>query len=246
VVDGSDRAVVATFYAPGPWPDRVALNEGASHHASVKRLAIGDSVRLTSGDGRRAHGVIAVLARQRLEVECDQASLETVPALPRVALWAPVGDRERMLLLAEKAVELGASSWRSIVYRRSRSVAPRGEGPAFLEKLRARMIAALEQSGSAWLPTIEPESSSLEAIGSGIHGHAILLDTFGAPIVDVLAEAHAPVAIACGPEGGVEPAERDAFTDAGWRAASLGPNVLRFETAGIAGLTLARALLRST
>jgi 16S rRNA U1498 N3-methylase RsmE len=40
--------------------------------------------------------------------------------------------------------------------------------------------------------------------------------------------------------------ERDAFDDAGWRAASLGPNLLRFETAGIAGLTLARAMLRST
>jgi 16S rRNA (uracil1498-N3)-methyltransferase len=62
----------------------------------------------------------------------------------------------------------------------------------------------------------------------------------------VLAEAHEPVAIACGPEGGFEPSERAAFADAGWRAASLGPNVLRFETAGIAGLTLARALLRST
>ena len=203
-MDDSHRAVVATFYAPGTWPDRLVLDESASHHASVKRLATGDAVRLTSGDGRRVHGVIAALTRQRLEVECDHASLEIVPALPDVALWAPVGDRERMLLLAEKAVELGASSWRSIVYRRSRSVAPRGEGPAFLEKLRARMIAALEQSGGAWLPTIEPEISSLDAIGSGVHGHAILLDTFGAPVVDVLAEAHEPVAIACGPEGGFE------------------------------------------
>jgi 16S rRNA (uracil1498-N3)-methyltransferase len=73
-----------------------------------------------------------------------------------------------------------------------------------------------------------------------------VLDSFGAPIVEVLAEAHEPVVIACGPEGGLEPAERDAFAEAGWRAASLGPNVLRFETAGIAGLILARALLRST
>jgi 16S rRNA (uracil1498-N3)-methyltransferase len=246
MVDDTRRTAVATFYAPGSWPDRVVLDEGASHHASVKRLAVGDHVRLTSGDGRRAHGTIAVLSKHRLEVDCHHASLELVPALPHVALWAPVGDRERMLMLAEKAVELGVSSWRTMQYRRSRSVAPRGEGSAFREKLHARMIAALEQSGGAWLPTIEPESSSLDAISKGIHGHAILLDAFGAPIVDVLAEAHEPVIIACGPEGGLEPVERDAFDDAGWRAASLGPNVLRFETAGIAGLTLARALLRST
>jgi 16S rRNA (uracil1498-N3)-methyltransferase len=246
MVDDTRRTAVATFYAPGSWPDRVVLDEGASHHASVKRLAVGDPVRLTSGDGRRAHGTIAVLSKHRLEVDCHHASLELVPALPHVALWAPVGDRERMLMLAEKAVELGVSSWRTMQYRRSRSVAPRGEGSAFREKLQARMIAALEQSGGAWLPTIEPESSSLDAISKGIHGHAILLDAFGAPIVDVLAEAHEPVIIACGPEGGLEPLEREAFDDAGWRAASLGPNVLRFETAGIAGLTLARALLRPT
>jgi 16S rRNA (uracil1498-N3)-methyltransferase len=245
-VDGAHRTVVATFFAPGQWPQRVVLDEGPARHASVKRLAVGDPVRLTSGDGRRVHGTIALLTRERLEVDCDHASLELVPAPPHVSLWAPVGDRDRMLLLAEKAVELGASSWRSMVYRRSRSVAPRGEGAAFRDKLRARMTAALEQSGGAWLPTIEPESNSLDAIASGIHGHAILLDTFGAPIVDVLADVHEPLVIACGPEGGLEPAERAAFADKGWRAASLGPNVLRFETAGIAGLTLARALLRPT
>jgi len=246
VVDGAGRAVVATFYAPGEWPERVVLDESASHHATVKRLAVGDQVRLTSGDGRRMHGTIAVLGKGRLEVDGEHASLERVAAPPHVELWAPVGDRDRMLLLAEKAVELGASSWRSIVYRRSRHVTPRGEGDAFREKLRRRMVSALEQTGSAWLPTIEPESDALVAIASGIHGHAIVLDAFGAPIVDVLAEVHAPVVIACGPEGGFEPDERAAFADRGWRAASLGPNVLRFETAGLAGLVLARALMRAT
>jgi len=246
MVDGARRAVVATFYAPGAWPERVALEEGAAHHATVRRLAVGDPVRLTSGDGRRVHGTIALLGKGRLEVECDHASLDVVTAPPHVMLWAPVGDRDRMLLLAEKAVELGASSWRSIAYARSRHVNPRGEGAGFQEKLRRRMIAALEQSGSAWLPAIEPEADALDAISSGVHGHAMLLDVLGAPVVEVLAEEHPRLVIACGPEGGLEPAERAAFDAAGWRAASLGPNVLRFETAGIAGLALARALLRST
>ena len=245
-MDGAGRPAVATFYAPGEWPERIALGEGAAHHASVKRLAAGDPVRLTSGDGRRVHGTIALLAKRRLEVECDHASLELVAAPPHVALWAPIGDRDRMLVLAEKAVELGASAWRSVAYRRSRSVTPRGEGDAFREKLHLRMIAALEQSGGAWLPVIEPESDASSALATGVTGHSILLDAIGAPIAEVLGEAHAPVVLACGPEGGLEPAEREAFDHNGWRAASLGPNVLRFETAGIAGLALARALLRST
>ena len=245
-MDDADRATVATFYAPGKWPERVSLDEGAAHHATVKRLAIGDSVRLTSGDGRRVHGTISALAKRRLEVECDHASLEVVPPLPRVSLWAPIGDRDRMLMLAEKAVELGVSAWRSVAYRRSRSVNPRGEGPAFQEKLRLRMVAALEQCAGAWLPVVEPEAESVSVLSTAVSGHAVLLDGLGQPIVDVLGEAHAPLVLACGPEGGLEPAERAAFAHNGWRAASLGSNVLRFETAGIAGLALARALLRST
>lgn len=245
-MDGARRAVVATFYAPGAWPDLVALDEGAAHHATVKRLQVGDAVRLTGGDGRRIHGEIALLDRRRLEVECDHASLEIVPALPHVSLWAPIGDRDRMLTLAEKAVELGASSWRAIAYRRSRSVTPRGEGDAFREKVRLRMIAALEQSAGAWLPSLDLEADALEAIRSGVRGHAVLLDPFGPPMADVLAQVHQPLVIACGPEGGLEPAERDAFDENGWRTASLGPNVLRFETAGIAGLALARALLKTS
>lgn len=245
-MDSAGRPVVATFYAPGAWPERVELDETAAHHAAVKRLAVGDAVRLTSGDGRRVHGRIALLAKRRLEVECEHASLEFVPAAPHVELWAPVGDRDRMLVLAEKAVELGASAWRSVVYCRSRSVTPRGEGDAFGAKLRARMIAALEQSGGAWLPAIVPEADAAQAIASGIPGHAVLLDVLGQPIVEVLSGAHAPLVIACGPEGGLEPDERDVFAEHEWRTASLGSNVLRFETAGIAGLALARALMRST
>ena len=245
-MDGAGRTVVATFYAAGAWTERVVLDQGAAHHATVKRLSVGDPVRLTAGDGRRVHGDIAVLDRRRLEIECDLASLDLVPAPAHVALWAPVGDRDRMLLLAEKSVELGASAWRSIVYRRSRSVTPRGEGAAFQEKLRLRMVAALEQCGGAWLPTLEPETESADAIGRLPTGHGILLDGGGAAFTEVMQNVHAPVVLALGPEGGLDPVERSAFADAGWRTASLGANVLRFETAGIAALALSRALLRST
>ena len=245
-MDGAGRTVVATFYAPGAWTERVTLDQGAAHHATVKRLSVGDPVRLTGGDGRRAHGDIAVLDKRRLEIDCDLASLDLVPAPPHVALWAPVGDRDRMLTLAEKSVELGASAWRSVVYRRSRSVTPRGEGAAFHEKIRLRMVSALEQCGGAWLPTLEPEIEAADAIPTVPTGQGILLDGGGAPFPEVLPSVHAPIVLALGPEGGLEATERSTFADSGWRTASLGANVLRFETAGIAALALTRALLRST
>ena len=78
-----------------------------------------------------------------------------------------------------------------------------------------------------------------EVQGQGYIGQALGMS-------DILATAHAPVVLALGPEGGFEPEERDAFEAAGWRGASLGSNVLRFETAAIAALALTRALLKTT
>lgn len=242
MVERADRAPVGTFYAPGAWGATVELDEAAAHHAAVKRLQAGDRVRLTSGDGRRAAGVIEMLGKKRLSVAVDGSSVEQVRALTHVELWAPVGDRERMLLLAEKSVELGASAWRPIVYRRSRSVTPRGEGEAFRDKVRLRMIGALEQCGGAWLPTLYPDTS-LDAALRDAGRAGLVLDVAGPPLATLAGSLRAPVAIALGPEGGLEEEELALFRDTGWRAASLGANVLRFETAGIAALALVRSLI---
>jgi 16S rRNA (uracil1498-N3)-methyltransferase len=236
---------VATFYVPGRFSGRLELDENAAHHAVVKRLEVGDPVRLTNGAGLRAHARIAVVGKRSLAVDCIASSVEVVEAPARLELWAPVGDRDRMLWLAEKSVELGVSAWRSVTYRRSRSVNPRGEGDAFQEKLRARMISALEQSAGAWLPEMLPEST-IDAVAACTHaGGRVLLDPLGQPLAELIPTIHAPVALALGPEGGLEPEERAVFGDAGWRTASLGANVLRFETAGIAGIALVRSLLQS-
>jgi 16S rRNA (uracil1498-N3)-methyltransferase len=56
----------------------------------------------------------------------------------------------------------------------------------------------------------------------------------------------APVVIALGPEGGIEPDELEQVTAAGFRLASLGPTTLRFETAGVVALGVARAALTDT
>jgi 16S rRNA (uracil1498-N3)-methyltransferase len=245
VVVSADHTPVATFYAPGRWGTRVELDERAAHHAVVKRLAVGDRVRLTNGDGLRGSGHIDQLGKRQLTIACIPESVHELHAPPHVELWAPVGDRDRMLLLAEKAVELGVTAWRSIVYRRSRSVNPRGEGNAFHEKLRARMISALEQSGNAWLPEILPDATIDAVARCTFTGGTVLLDPLGRALPELIAEIHAPVVLALGPEGGLEADEFDVFESAGWRTASIGGNVLRFETAGIAGLALVRALLRS-
>ena len=238
------RAHVATFYAPGAWDGRVELDEAAAHHASVKRSAVGDRVRLTGGDGRRALATVAELGKRKFVVAVDLSSLENVPRPAHVELWAPVGDRDRMLMLAEKSAELGVTRWQPVIYARSRSVAPRGEGAAFRDKVRMRQVSALEQSGSAWLPESCAEEGLDALLAYPMDGSSLLLDASGEPAVNLVEPLAQPVRIALGPEGGIEDRERDAFIQAGWRLMSLGPNVLRFETAGIAALAIIRSHLR--
>jgi 16S rRNA (uracil1498-N3)-methyltransferase len=242
VVERADRAPVGTFYAPGAWSSVVELDEAAAHHVQVKRLREGDPVRLTSGDGRRAAGTLEGITKRHAAVRLDTGSVEHVPAAPAVELHAPVGDRDRMLLLAEKSVELGLSAWYPVVYARSRSVSPRGEGEQFREKLRLRMVSALEQSGGAWLPEIHVERPA-DVLYAPAGGCRILLDGAGPPFPSLASALTAPCAIALGPEGGLAPDERDALLAAGWRPVSLSANVLRFETAGIAALALVRTHL---
>jgi 16S rRNA (uracil1498-N3)-methyltransferase len=152
-----------------------------------------------------------------------------------------VADRERMLWLAEKVTELGVTSWRPVVWRRSKSVSPRGEGPTFQAKIRARMTAALIQSGGGWLPDVFPESPIDRAISAAPQGTRLILAKDGEPIVGMT--MNTPITIALGPEGGMEPEERDTFERAGFRPVKLGESTLRFETAGVAAIAIAAATL---
>ncbi|MEO8621479.1 MAG: RsmE family RNA methyltransferase [bacterium] len=246
-MERENRAPLSTFYAPGAWTGRAELGDDAAHHARVKRLDVGDAVRLTNGAGRRAVGLIAEIAKHRLVIDTDPASLDDVAALPRVDLWAPIGDRDRMLMLAEKAVELGATAWQPVGYARSRSVSPRGEGTSFREKLRLRMISALEQCGGAWLPELRTEmdlDAALVADSAVPDGARLLLDAEGESIAAIAQALDVPVRIALGPEGGLDEVERARFVRGGWRTVSLGSNILRFETAGVAALAIVRSHLR--
>lgn len=233
--------MLATFFCPDPLSvGRTAmLGAAEARHAKVRRLPMGERVRLVDGAGTVATGLLIRVGRTEAVVEVDD--VQRVEAPEGIHLIAPVADRERMLLLAEKATELGISSWRPILWRRSRGVSPRGEGITFNTKVRARMIAALTQSGGAWLPVMHPEAQLQAALAAAPPGTRWLLDADGEDVR--LRESLPPITIAVGPEGGVEPAERDLLLEAGFVPLRVAPLTLRFETAAVAGLALARAAL---
>lgn len=239
MVECADSTAVATFFATEALSagGTVTLSEEAAHHIRVARVGVGECVALRDGAGRAALGTLVKVARKSALVDVSETS--EIPRPAPIHLLAPVADRERMLWLAEKAMELGVTSWRPVVWRRSKSVSPRGEGPTFQAKVRARMISALVQSGSGWLPDIFPEATVENALAAAPLGTRLLLAKDGEPIASV--PMHPPITIALGPEGGMEQSERDLFLGAAFLPVKLGQATLRFETAGVAAVAIAAA-----
>ncbi len=236
------RPGVAHFFSGEPLlsPGALILGEEAAHHARVRRLAIGAPVTVRDGNGTAASGTLVRMAKQHLELEIERPHCP--PLLPAVHLLVPVADKERMLLLAEKATELAVRTWRPVLWRRSRSVAGRGEGPMFAQKVEARMIGALLQSEGAWLPQRFTESNAERAIAAlPAEGTRLLLDADGEPMAGVALTV--PVTIAVGPEGGFEADETERLVTSGFRRVSIAGGILRMETAAIVALGIVRAQL---
>lgn len=241
MVERSDRSSVATFFAPDGFTagSPVTLGEDAAQHARVLRMGPGDPVALRDGRGRAASGMLGRSAKRMLTI--DVGDVWEIPPFPPVHMLVPVADRDRMLLLAEKCAELCATSWRPVMWRRSRSVGPAGDGPAFNSRIRARMISALTQSGGGWLPDMHPSAPVPRVIAAAPEGSRLLLDPAGEPILS--ADISSPAVIAVGPEGGFDNKERDEMIEGGFVPVALGGSMLRFETAGIAALSIVRAML---
>jgi 16S rRNA (uracil1498-N3)-methyltransferase len=218
---------------------QLPLSERDAQHIAVLRLGLGERVGIRDGAGRTASGTLVRLGRRNALVDVDEVVDVAAPA--PVHLLLPVADRDRMLWLAEKAAELNVASWRPVLWQRSRSVTPRGDGPTFRNKVRSRMISALLQSRSAWLPEIFPEATPDRAIAAAPTGSRFVLEGAGSPFSTM--PVRAPAVIAIGPEGGFEPEELAELEAAGFAIASVGRSVLRFETAAIAGVAVARAML---
>jgi 16S rRNA (uracil1498-N3)-methyltransferase len=240
LVERDNQPPVATFFADHALEENrpVDLGEDAAHHARVKRLSAGDVVTLTNGLGVRARARISALRKN--DLACHVERVDTLPPSPPIHVRVPIADRDRMLWLAEKATELGVTTWQGVRFRRSMSVSPRGEGEAFVAKLRLRMISALEQSGGARLPILLPDTEPND-IAMPANSAPIILDATGGPLLRVLGRLDKEPTVLLGPEGGIE-ADELAFLEAnGWRPARLASTTLRFETAGIAAIAVIRA-----
>ena len=215
----------------------------------VARARSGEVLELFDGAGRAVRGRISRVEREELFCRVEQAVRAPDPAMPLVLVQAAIkGDRMEMAL--EKATELGATAiW---VVLTSRCVArPDGSGGRF-ERFRRVVEAAARQCGRASVPAVrgplawDQAAQELARCGPGWL-KVVAWEGAQDPMTGVLEAArhHRPEgAVACvGPEGGLTEEEVRRMEAAGARTASLGPRVLRAETAAATLLALIQAFV---
>lgn len=220
-------------------PGEVALPPEEAHHAGeVLRLSRGDPVLVFDGRGVEAEATVVEANRRGMTVrvhDVRQRSFE-LPVSLTLAVALPKGPRQ--LVLVEKCTELGVATIIPMITHRS-VVKPGG-----IEKLKRRTIEACKQSGRSFVPSIETVRTMADVLGVVSNFACALIaspDESSPTLSRVLAElggstvvSPIPLLVLIGPEGGWEPFELDRATSAVCRCVSLGPHILRTETAAIA------------
>jgi len=217
--------------------------KAAGHLARVLRARNGDAVVLFNGDGWDYAGRIVTLRPDEVEVELLGRKAATPDSPLSVTLMQGVARGERMDLVVQKATELGVSRIVPVLAARSVVRLDGRQAQRKREHWHAVAVAACEQSGRGHPPAIDSPAPLDEALRNApAEGSRITLS----PAADVALAAQPPgtasVTLLIGPEGGLTDTEVALARGAGFAPRSLGPRILRTETAALAALAVLQAV----
>ena len=203
------------------------------HASTVRRLTPGERVDLTDGAGLIAECVVAAARPAELDLTVCARRAEPPPQ-PRIAVLQAIPKGDRGELAVELITEAGADI--IVPWAAERSVAVwRGDRAArSVARWTSAAQQAAKQSRRSWFPEVTRQAD-LAAAARRISAAAlaIVLDPDAAePLAAVAVPAEGEVVLVVGPEGGISPAENDAFLAAGAVTSRLGPTVMRASSAG--------------
>lgn len=212
--------------------------EHARHLTNVLRVEVGQKYELS--DNRNVFLAEIESARKSDVVFKMLEKMPPEPERVRIFLYAALVKFDHFEWMIEKTTELGVSEITPVIAIRSERGLDRAAEKR-LERWRRIALEASQQSRRARLPEIT-EAASLKNVLDAQATHRYVLDeTGGEPLLGALpAERHRDdsVALLVGPEGGWTDAEREQFSGVGWTRVSMGPLILRAETAAIAAVSL--------
>ena len=229
------------FHCPTPLATgaELELPPGAARHVQVLRLQPGDALTLFNGDGGEFDASVLKMGRSDVQVRIGAHHPIEREAPRAVHLLAGITANERMDWLVEKATELGVASITPLVAERSVLKLKGERADKKIAHWQAVAVAACEQCGRNRVPAIHPARALtewLQAPSDAAVQRLVLSLAPGARPLGDAAAGDAPVLFLSGPEGGLSPAEEALALAQGFASVTLGPRVLRAETAPLAAL----------
>ncbi len=233
---------------------RVALDEREAHHAlHVLRISAGDEVFVLDGEGNQHRCIVAETSRR--SVTLDVKGSEFTPRSPtETVLVQAIPKGKAWETILQKATELCVSRVVPLITERVVAQFDQESSTAKIEKWNAILIEAMKQSGNPWLPKIEGPVALTEfakrkgAFDISLIGSLRPDRKHPREIFRAFQEQHGPpksVAVWIGPEGDFTSREIELAIAAGAQPISMGPVVLRSDTAALYALSVINYELQS-
>jgi 16S rRNA (uracil1498-N3)-methyltransferase len=222
----------------------IALAQAQSHYLKhVLRLHPGAALVLFDGKRALDYQAILVATGKKLAARIESSTAVATESDLACEIIQGLARADHIDWMIQKTTELGVSG--ITLFNAERTQTP--VKPAQLQKKmnhwRGIAISACEQSGRALLPTITFHSGLTQAQAASSAECKLLLEFSGPSLASALDRPRTPVSILLGPEGGLNPDEIDLAKSSGFDPVSLGPRVLRTETAAASALAIVQSLL---
>ncbi|WP_342721055.1 16S rRNA (uracil(1498)-N(3))-methyltransferase [Acidovorax sp. FHTAMBA] len=235
------------FHCPAPLATGLELDlpPGAARHVQVLRLQPGDALMLFNGEGGEFEATVLKMGRSDVRVLVGTHHAVEREAPRAVHLLAGITANERMDWLVEKATELGVASITPLVAERSVLKLKGERAEKKIAHWQAVAVAACEQCGRNRVPVVHNAvdlagwaRTQVQAPALDVQRLLLSLRAGTAPLhtAAALSPPSGPVVFLSGPEGGLSGAEEDLALQHGFAPVTLGPRVLRAETAPLAAL----------
>lgn len=200
-----------------------------AQHAHVKRIAVGEQIMLTDGNGLTTTVTVTHTAKNELRGDVVAQHVVQAPS-PRVTVVQAIPKSERSELAVDLAVQAGADAIIPWISHRTIARWPENKQAKMVEKWQNQALASAKQARRAWVPQVAAPVSS-GWLGGVDKQKLILHEDATTSIRDV--ELADDIYLVVGPEGGIGADELELI---GGTPVKLGPEVLRTASAAFAGL----------
>lgn len=221
----------------------IVLPEAAARHAvTVLRLQAGDVLDLFNGDGGEYRARIVAVSKREIRVRLIEFHAVERESPLEITLALGIAAGERMDYSLQKATELGVSAIQPLATERSVVKLAGERADKRLLHWRHVVIAACEQCGRNRVPAVAPVQKFFAYLAEADRGKRLLMLSPDAETPLKQVPRAASVVLLIGAEGGLAPSEYQAAETSGFQPVSLGPRILRTETAPVAALAVLQAL----